>query len=46
MVDMLLTFIADVHLQRALVPWPKIFEALASQAWVCGSTQGGDCSIF
>ena len=45
-IDLLLTFIANVHLHRAFVPWPKIFEALTSQARVCGCTQGGDCSIF
>ncbi len=45
-IDSLLTFIADVHLQRALVPRPKVFEALACQARVCGCTHGGDCSIF
>ena len=45
-IDLQLTFIADMHLQRALVPGPKVIEALACQARVCGCTQGGDCSIF
>lgn len=37
-IDSLLTFIADMHLQRALVPGPKVFETLACQARVCGRT--------
>lgn len=42
----LLTFIAGVYEQGALVEGPKVLEALPCQCRVCGSTQSGDRPIF